>query len=66
MKHLLRSVRRDNPSTLFSWVGSALIAALLAGARPVGAQMPEESTQPIAALSRLSATPTNKRSLPWF
>ena len=52
MKHLLRAVRRDNPSTLFSWVCSALIAALLAGACPVGAQMPEESTQPIADLSR--------------
>lgn len=52
MKHLLRAVRRDNPSALFSWMGSALIAALLAGAHPVGAQMPEESTQPIADLSR--------------
>ena len=56
MKHLLRSVRRDNPSTLFSicrpWVGSALIAALLAGAHPAGAQMPEGGTQPLADLSR--------------
>ena len=45
-----------NPSALFStcrpWVGIAFIAALLAGARPVGAQMPVESTQPLADLSR--------------
>ncbi len=44
-----------NPSALFStcrpWVGIAF-AALLAGARPVGAQMPVESTQPLADLSR--------------
>ena len=56
MKRFHRAVRRDNPSTLFSicrpWVGIAFITALLAGARPAGAQMPVESTQPLADLSR--------------
>ncbi len=56
MKRRHRAVRRDNPSTLFSicrpWVSSTLIAALLAGAHPAGAQMPEESTQSLANLSR--------------
>ena len=50
--------RRDslNPSPLFStcrpWTGIVFIVALLAGTRPAGAQMPTESTQPLAALSR--------------
>ena len=56
MKRLLRAVRRDNPSPLSSicrpWVGIALIAALLVGTRPAGAQVPVESTQPLADLSR--------------
>ena len=56
MKHLLRAVGRDNPSPLSSicrpWVGIALIAALLVGTRPAGAQVPVESTQPLADLSR--------------
>ena len=56
MKRLHRVVRRDNSSTLFStclpWVGIAFTAALLAGTRPAGAQMPIESTQPLADLSR--------------
>lgn len=47
---------KRNPSTLFStcrpWVGIALIAALLAGGSPAGAQTPVESTQPLADLSR--------------
>ena len=45
-----------NSSALFSicrpWVGIASIVALLAGIRPAGAQMPVESTQPLADLSR--------------
>ena len=56
MKHLHRAVRRDNPSPPSSiclpWVGIALIAALLAGTRPAGAQMPVENIQPLADLSR--------------
>ena len=56
MKRLLRAVRRDNPSPLSSiwhpWVGIALIAALLVGTCPAGAQVPVESTQPLADLSR--------------
>ena len=56
MKRLPRAVRRDNPSPLSSicrpWVGIALIAALLVGTRPAGAQVPVESTQPLADLSR--------------
>ena len=56
MKRLHRAVRRDNPSTLFStcrpWGDIAFIVALLAGARPAGAQMPVESIQPLADLSR--------------
>ena len=47
---------KRNPSILFStgrpWVGIASIAALLAGGSPAGAQMPVESTQPLADLSR--------------
>ncbi len=49
-------MKRDNPSPLSSicrpWVGIALIAALLVGTRPAGAQVPVESTQPLADLSR--------------
>ena len=56
MKRLLRVVRRDNPSPLSSicrpWMGIALIAALLVGTRPAGAQVPVESTQPLADPSR--------------
>ena len=56
MKRLLRAVRRDNPSPLSSicrpWVGIALIAALLVGTCPAGAQVPVESTQPLADLSQ--------------
>ena len=56
MNRLHRAVRRDNLSPLSSicrpWVGIAFIVALLAGTRPVGAQMPVESTQPLADLSR--------------
>ena len=56
MKHLLRAVRRDNFTSLFStcrpWVAIAFIATLLAGALPSIAQMPAESTQPLADLSR--------------
>ena len=56
MKRLLRAVRRDNPSPLSSicrpWVGIALIATLSVGTRPAGAQVPVESTQPLADLSR--------------
>ena len=56
MKRRLRAVRRDNPppspSICRPWVGIALIAALLAGTRPAGAQVPVESTQPLADLSR--------------
>ena len=56
MKRLLRAVRRDNPSPLSGicrpWVGIAFIAALSVGTRPAGAQVPVESTQPLADLSR--------------
>ena len=56
MKRLLHAVRRDNFTSLFStyrpWVAVAFIAALLADARPAIAQMPAESTQPLAELSR--------------
>ena len=56
MKHLHRAVRRDNPSPLSSIcrlrVCIAFIAALLVGTRPAGAQVPVESTQPLADLSR--------------
>ena len=45
-----------NSSALFStcrpWVSTVFVAALLASARPTGAQMPVESTQPLADLSR--------------
>ena len=49
MKRLHRAVRRDNSSTLFS---IAFIIALLVRALPSMAQMPAESTQPLADLSR--------------
>ena len=56
MKRLHRAVRRDNSSTLFStcrpWMGIAFITALLVRALPSMAQMPAESTQPLADLSR--------------
>lgn len=56
MKRLLRAVRRDNFTSLFStcrpWVAIAFIATLLAGALPSIAQMPAEGTQPLADLSR--------------
>jgi len=56
MKRLLRAVRRDNPSPLSSIcrlrVGIAFIAALLVDTHPAGAQVPVESTQPLADLSR--------------
>ena len=50
--------RRDslNPSALLRicrpWVGTAFIGALLASEHPARAQMPMESTQPLAELSR--------------
>ena len=56
MKRLRRAIRRDSPSTLCStcrpWMGVAFIAALLVRALPSIAQMPAESTQPLADLSR--------------
>ncbi len=52
MKPPHRAVRRDNLSICRPWVSGALIAALLAGTRPAGAQMPAENTSPIADLSR--------------
>ena len=56
MMRLHRAVRRDNLSTPSStcrpWVGLAFIAALLAGTHPAGAQVPVESTESLAALSR--------------
>ena len=56
MKHLHRVIRCDNSSILFStcrpWMGIAFIAALLVCSLPSMAQMPAESTQPLADLSR--------------
>ena len=56
MMRLHLVVWRDNPTTLFGacrpWVAVAFIAALLVGARPSMAQMPTESAQPLADLSR--------------
>ena len=56
MMRLHHVVWRDNPTTLFGacrpWVAVAFIAALLVGARPSMAQMPTESAQPLADLSR--------------
>ena len=49
MKRLLHAVRRDNFTSLFS---IAFITALLVRALPSMAQMPAESTQPLADLSR--------------
>lgn len=42
---------KRNP-TCRPWVGIAFMAALLAGGSPAGAQMPVESAQPLADLSR--------------
>ena len=47
MKCLHRAVRAWCP-----WATIAFIAALLVGTRPAGAQVPAESTQPLADLSR--------------
>ena len=56
MMRLHRVVRRDNLTALCwacrPWVAIAFIATLLAGTRLSIAQMPTESTQPLADLSR--------------